>query len=221
VLNNDDHEVRGWSSLAQGECLSPLPVEDLPPLLVAGEHNRRNAACAAAAAIGIGCSQTAIERGLTSFQGLPQRLELVAEVDGRRFFSDSQATTPESTIAALHAVRGPCWLLAGGADKGSRFEPLAATIAQKACGAAFYGTVRDVMAAALRAESLNLRHTAIESMAEAFAWCWSNSQSGDAILLSPGCASLDQFRDWAHRGDCFVELVRGVNGLQNANRTST
>jgi len=211
VLNPHDDEVRSWASLVNGECLAVPPIERLPPLLVKGEHNRRNAACAAAAAAGIGCHASAVEQGLATFRGLPQRLEFVGEVQRRRFYSDSQATTPESTIAALETVEGPCWLLAGGADKGSEFGRLAAAISHRARGAAFYGTVRSKLAAALRAQSASVPHSTSELLSEAFAWCWRHSKAGDAILLSPACSSLDQFRDWADRGDCFLELVRTLD----------
>jgi UDP-N-acetylmuramoylalanine--D-glutamate ligase len=210
VLNPHDPQVAGWSALAHGECLLPPPLASLPPLLVPGEHNRQNAACAAAAASGVGCSPSSIEQALMTFRGLPQRLELVGEVAGRRFYSDSQATTPESTISALKTIVGPSWLIAGGADKGSQFTQLARAVASYACGAVFYGSVRDPLARTVRIEAPDTQHAVVESLPEAFAWCWQRSRPGDAVLLSPACASLDQFRDWAHRGACFVELVRGL-----------
>ena len=143
VLNTFDAEVASWLPLVRGRpigrwsparlCRSRTRVcgvrlDDLPPLPVPGEHNRINAACAAAAAAAAGCSASEIRRGLEAFRGLPQRLEWFAVIDGRRFYNDSTATTPESTIAALRSLDVPVWLLAGGKSKGFDFEPLAAEI---------------------------------------------------------------------------------------------
>jgi UDP-N-acetylmuramoylalanine--D-glutamate ligase len=134
VLNTHDAEVASWQPLVRGRCVPPVPLADIPPLSVPGEHNRINAACAAAAALEVGCDAEAVGRGLRAFRGLPQRLELFATVDGRRFYNDSTATTPESTISALRCLEEPVWLLAGGRSKGFDFGPLAAAIAARAKG---------------------------------------------------------------------------------------
>lgn len=221
VLNPLDPEVARWRPLVRGRLLPPLPLEgdrpempSLPPLLVPGQHNRHNAALAGAAAAAAGCDARAIRRGLETFAGLPQRLELLAQVGRRRFYNDSAATTPESTIAALQALSGPLWLLAGGSDKGADFEPLLAAIACRAAGVAFYGAVAPRLAAQLashlaaRAPAFRLHATA--TLAEALAWCWAQSAPGDAILLSPACASHDQFTNYQHRGQHFAELALGM-----------
>jgi UDP-N-acetylmuramoylalanine--D-glutamate ligase len=121
VLNAHDAEVGSWCDLVRGRLLGLPNDDEIPPLCVRGEHNRVNAACAAAAAMGIGCDRAAIARGLGSFRPLPQRLERVAVVDGRTFYNDSAATTPEATVAALEALDAPVWLVAGGHDKGCDF----------------------------------------------------------------------------------------------------
>ena len=89
-----------------------------------------------------GCGWEDVRRGLAGFRGLPQRLEWFAVIDGRRFYNDSTATTPESTIAALRSLDVPVWLLAGGKSKGFDFSPLAAEIVAHARGAAFFGSAR-------------------------------------------------------------------------------
>ena len=173
-----------------------------------GEHNRINAACAAAAARAIGCENGDIRRGLETFEGLPQRLERIAMIDGRRFYNDSTATTPESTIAALRSLDAPTWLLAGGKSKGFDFRPLAAEIVGHACGAAFFGSVRSELLEHVAALDAQFPSVAVETMQEALDWCWRRSRPGEAIVLSPACASTDQFRNFRERGQRFAELVQ-------------
>jgi UDP-N-acetylmuramoylalanine--D-glutamate ligase len=233
VLNVHDPEVATWGNKVSGRLL-PLPLlADLPPLPVPGEHNRVDAACAAAAALGAGCDFDVVQRGLQNYCALPQRLERVAVIDGRHFFNDSTATTPESTIAALQALDMPIWLMAGGKNKGFDFLPMANAIVRYAKGAVFFGacrkeiyeaTVRQLPARrsamqpsticeltipqSLGRKSSDFPCVTVETMAEALQWCRERAESGEAILLSPGCASTDQFRNFRERGERFVELVQ-------------
>ncbi len=215
VLNPYDAEVAGWEPLVRGKCLPPLPLEEIPPLAVPGRHNRINAACAAAAAREVGCALESVQRGLGEFTGLPDRLELAATVDGRSFYNDSAATTPESTIAAIEALaesNKPVWLLAGGKNKGADFSDLAAAVAEKAHGAAFFGSVGPLLHDWVSARAPELPCTTSETLDEAFAWCWQRSRPGDALLLSPACSSVDQFQNYRHRAERFVELVKTLAG---------
>jgi len=210
VLNVHDPEVDAWGDLVRGRRVALPPLEQIPTLCVPGKHNRINAACAAAAARGIGCDEQAIGRGLKSFRGLPQRLEWFAVLEGRRFYNDSTSTTPEATIAALESLQHPVWLLAGGRDKGVDFGELGAAVVGSARGAAFFGAVRDVLQGRVAAEDPKFPCNATEKLDQALAWCWQRSRPGEAIVLSPGCASGDQFRNFRHRGQRFVELVRAL-----------
>jgi len=207
VLNDSDVEVAGWRPLVRGRAVAPFPDAELPPLRVPGEHNRGNAACAAAAAAATGCDRRAIREALESFAALAQRLEPIGAVDRRRFYNDSSSTTPDSTIAALRSVAGPLWLLAGGHDKRSDFGRLIEAIVGRARGAAFYGAVRHALCRGAIACDARFSCTAVETMAEALAWCWRRSAPGDAIVLSPGCSSHDQFQNYRRRGERFDELV--------------
>lgn len=210
VLNGHDPELAAWEPLVRGRLL-PLPdLDQIPPLAVPGKHNRINAACAAAAARAAGCTWDAIRGSLVEFRGLPQRLEPAGSVAGRRFYNDSTSTTPESTIAALEALEGPLWLLAGGKDKGLDFGDLIAAVAQTVRGAAFFGSVRRVLRGWAAAENPQLPCTTTETLAEALRWCWESSQPGDAIVLSPACPSSDQYLNFRRRGQQFVELVRAL-----------
>ena len=207
VLNLDDAEVRRWAPLVRGRLLPAWADDRIPPLRTPGAHNRANAALAAAAVEGLGGDEDSICDALQRFGGLPQRMELMAMVDGRRFINDSAATTPESAIAALQALDAPGWLLAGGSDKGADFAPLVAAIAARARGAALFGAVAAALAQRVRAAAPQLPCCVAATLDEALAWCWRQSQPGDAIVLSPGCASLDQYVNYRARGEHFRTLV--------------
>jgi len=216
VLNTRDAEVVTWEPMVRGR-LVPLPELDaIPPLAVPGEHNRINAACAAAAAQAVGCPWESIRQGLAQFRALPQRLEPVGTVAGRQFYNDSTSTTPESTVAALRTLQGPVWLLAGGKDKGLDFGDLAAAVVEKARGAAFFGSVRQVLQGWATARNPQFPCTAVQTLAEALDWCWMQSRPGETIVLSPGAASGDQFRNFRQRGETFVELVRDLKGKMDS-----
>ncbi len=215
VLNTLDAEVASWSPLVRGREV-PLPeLDELPALPVPGRHNRVNAACAAAAATGAGCTADEIRRGLEEFRALPQRLEWFAVVEGRRFYNDSTATTPESTIAALRSLDVPIWLLAGGKNKGAELQPLAAEIVGRARGAAVYGAARRELLDQVVRRDRQFACAAVETLDEALRWCWSRSRPGEAVLLSPACASTDQFRNYRRRGEYFAELVRRLSNPLN------
>jgi UDP-N-acetylmuramoylalanine--D-glutamate ligase len=208
VLNASDAEVGTWAGMVRGR-LVPLAADGrIPPLAVPGEHNRINARLAAAAAMALGCSWEAVRDGLAGYQPLSQRLESLGVVAGRRVYNDSSATTPESTIAALESVEGRVWLLAGGAGKGSDFRPLVRQITRRAAGAALFGKVRELLCEGLAEEDPHFPCAAVETMAEALAWCWDRSRPGDAILLSPACSSHDQFQNFRQRGEQFAQRVQ-------------
>lgn len=211
----------GWAVLGASlaecwgiECqrtLLPLFDEDqLPNLKIPGKHNRMNAACAATVAQAAGCDDAAIATGLSAFTGLPHRLETIATVSGRRFINDTQATTPEATQAALAAIDGPCWLLCGGTNKGASFDPLAAAIVERCAGATCYGAVGPLLEEAIRRRDVRFKCARFERLNQSLAWCWERSLPGEVILLSPACASVDQYRDYRHRAEDFYDLVREI-----------
>ncbi len=207
VLNTFNPEVASWAEFVAGRLVALPDDQNIPPLRLPGEHNRLDARLATAAALAVGCTEDAIRKGLSGYRGLPQRLELFAVVDGRSFYNDSTATTPESTIAALEAIDEPVWLLAGGRNKGIDLSNMADSIAQNARGVAFFGTVRNELLEKTRNTAPHLPLVAAETLDEAVQWCWVHSRPGEAIVLSPGCASTDQFLHFRHRGARFVELV--------------
>lgn len=219
VLNTFDPLVASWGRCVQGRQVALPPLDAIPPLRIPGRHNRINAACAAAAAMAGGCSPEAIQKGLQSFGGLPQRLELFAVIEGRRFYNDSTSTTPESTIAAIESLDEPIWLIAGGRDKGFDFSHLVEAIANHTKGAAFFGSVAPSLQTQTASRRSNLPCAAVETMAEALQWCWRHSQAGDAIVLSPACSSHDQFRNFRERGERFTAMVSELVARPKASGT--
>lgn len=211
VLNEQDHELDAWGAAVRGKLVPNVDPQKIPPLRVPGGHNRANAACAASAARAVGGSWTAIEQALRDYEGLPHRLQWVGDLDGRTFYNDSMATTPESVIAALRAIDRPTWLLAGGKDKGADYRPLAAAVARHARGACFYGeTGEQLFALAMSTARDAGRLVELQRAADlptALQSLWQHSQPGEAVLLSPGCSSYDQFRDYRHRAEVFCAEI--------------
>jgi len=207
VLGVVGPQAAQWQAAVRGSLLPLAPEGDVPELTVLGTHNRANAVRAATAAGGVGCSRHAVRQGLESFLGLPGRLELTRTVAGRSLYNDTTSTTPDSTIAALTTLGGRTWLMAGGRGKGLDFSLMSDALVRYSLGAAFFGSVGNLLAEQVRARSKDYRCIVRETMAEALGWCWERSEGGDAILLSPGCASHDQFRNFRHRGRRFEELA--------------
>ena len=179
----------------------PLPAEPRIP----GAHNRENAAAATAAARALGVGDEAIAEALRTFPGVPHRLELVRELDGVRYVNDSKATNVAAALKALAAYeRDPVHLILGGSHKGEDFAPLAAAIGQNVQSVHVIGETADELAAAIpRAERAGDLAGALAAI---------RPHAGDVVLLSPACASYDQFRDFEERGEEFRRLVQNLSG---------
>jgi UDP-N-acetylmuramoylalanine--D-glutamate ligase len=172
-----------------------------------GAHNLLNAMAAVGAALALGIAPAIIEGALGGFKGLPHRLEPVGEKGGVAYIDDSKGTNVGAVVEALAAVRAPVVLIAGGVDKLGAYEPLRGPLAAKVKLLILIGAARARMNAALAGT------TAIEcvaTLAEAVALAARRTQAGDTVLLSPACASFDQFKDYAERGRIFQELVRAL-----------
>jgi UDP-N-acetylmuramoylalanine--D-glutamate ligase len=203
VLNPTDRELSAWRVPAHAKLLAPWPAARVPKLAVVGEHQRSNAALAAALAEALGATPADIEQALAEFVGLAHRHQLVGSVAGRQFIDDSKSTTPEATLAALAACRGPVWVLIGGIDKGLALEPLCRELANRAAGVACYGALGPALGETLATIGGACQMTVVKELTAALDWCLRRSRPGDTILLSPGAASLDQFRDFVHRAEVF------------------
>ena len=173
---------------------------------IRGEHNRENAAAATAAARAAGLPDEAIARGLLDFEGVPHRLELVRELRGVRFVNDSKATNPEAAERALSAYPPGVRLILGGSRKGASYAALAHEAGRRGVARAYLvGESADEIADALAAEGV--RFTYSGDLEQAVHDAFADAEAGDVVLLSPACASYDQFRDFEERGERFRELV--------------
>jgi UDP-N-acetylmuramoylalanine--D-glutamate ligase len=177
-------------------------------LRLRGRHNVENAMAAAAACLARGVEAQAVREGLRSFPGVAHRLEEVAARDGVSFVNDSKATNVTSTLVALEAYAGaPVHLILGGQGKGQDFTALAAGV-RRGCRAVYLiGEDAQAIAAALAGADVPLH--ASGSLERAVQQAGRAAVAGDVVLLSPACASFDQFEDFEARGDRFRELARG------------
>ncbi|MFG6488801.1 UDP-N-acetylmuramoyl-L-alanine--D-glutamate ligase [Roseateles sp. BYS78W] len=198
----------------KGDEDEPLVIQRLMPadaLRVRGRHNAANALAALALATAAGCELAPMLHGLREYRGEPHRVEPVGSIDGVEFYDDSKGTNVGATVAAisgLGADRAPAKLvlILGGDGKGQDFAPLAAGVQQHARAVALIGRDAPQIEAALASAGVPMqRHDTLEA---ATAWCLAQAQSGDSVLLSPACASLDMFRNYAHRAEVFVATVQ-------------
>jgi UDP-N-acetylmuramoylalanine--D-glutamate ligase len=180
-----------------------LAVADLP---LAGAHNAANALAACALALQAGVPLAALERGLRSFRGLPHRMQRVALRRGVEWLDDSKGTNVGATVAALNGLSKKAVLILGGEGKGQKFEPLAPAIRARARHVLLIGRDAALIEKAIAASDIPMERVA--SMEKAVVRASEIAAPGEAVLLSPACASFDMFRDYRHRGEVFAEAVR-------------
>ncbi len=172
---------------------------------IAGSHNAANALAALALGDAAGIAMPAMLEALRDFPGLPHRSQWVADVAGVRYIDDSKGTNVGATVAAIEGLPGTLVMIAGGDGKGQDFTPLATAFAGRVRAAVLIGRDAPALAAALDGVCAVQRCATLEEAVRAAAM---HAQSGDTVLLSPACASLDMFRDYAHRGAVFASAVR-------------
>lgn len=177
-------------------------------LPVAGLHNAANALAALALTRAIGLPTMPLMQALRRFHGLPHRVEFVAEIAGVRYYDDSKGTNVGATEAALKGMTQPVVLIAGGDGKGQDFGPLAAACVGKVRSAVLIGRDAPQIRAALAASGIKLIDA--ETMEAAVKLAAAEAQAGDAVLMSPACASLDMFKNYAHRAEVFITAVKGL-----------
>lgn len=180
---------------------------DALQLAVPGRHNRENAAAALTVARALGVPDEIALAALATFEALPHRLQKVGEHNAVAYYNDSKSTTPEAAITALRAIDAPLLVILGGYDKGSDLRPVAAEAARRARFAACIGKTGPGLAAAVQAAGGEAQ--VYPDLRAAVAACREKARPGDAVLLSPACASWDQFVDYRARGDQFARLARG------------
>jgi UDP-N-acetylmuramoylalanine--D-glutamate ligase len=192
-----EREGRLW--LAEGEE-ALFPVDELT---IAGLHNAANALAALALCRAVGLDYGKLLPALRTFKGLPHRVEKVTDVAGRTFYDDSKGTNVGATAAALRGFTVPVVLIAGGDGKGQDFSPLREAV-RNTRAVVQIGRDGPLIAAAINGACPVVR---AETMAEAIQRAYDLSQPGDAVLLSPACASWDMFRNYAHRSEVFIAAV--------------
>ena len=175
-----------------------------------GEHNAQNAAAAAALAARLGVARADIARGIISFPGLAHRQELVATVDGVRFVNDSKATNADATGRALSCYDGVIWI-AGGIAKAGGIESLGGLFA-RVRETLLVGRDAELFAATLQAHGAKYRIMGALEQAVPAALGSAKEAGVDTVLLSPACASFDQFSGFEARGVRFCELARALGG---------
>jgi UDP-N-acetylmuramoylalanine--D-glutamate ligase len=198
-------DVPGAASRIEFAADDPLPAEPLIP----GAHNRENAAAATAAARAAGAADDAIAEALKTFPGVEHRLELVRELGGVRFVNDSKATNVAAALRAVFAYEEPLRLILGGSLKGESFRQLADALPGRAASVVLIGEASDVLAHELdRAGVAYARRGDLEAAVRAAA---AAARPGDVVLLSPACASYDQYRNFEERGEHFRRVVDSLS----------
>lgn len=194
-----DNEQIYWN----GEPYVKRSVIKLP-----GQHNLENILAATAAAILSGCDKIAIESVLSSFTGVRHRMQFVTELEGRKFYNDSKATNTLATKSALAAFKVPTVLLAGGLDRGQSFEELRPYMTNIKVVVALGETAEKLVtfAASCGIETI----IRAEDVKDAVQKAYPLTEAGDIILLSPACASWDQYKSFEARGDQFIEAVMAL-----------
>jgi UDP-N-acetylmuramoylalanine--D-glutamate ligase len=204
---------------------APVPADELhlqrlmpaDALRIRGRHNAANALAALALATVIGCPLAPMLHGLREYRGEPHRVAFVASIGGVEAFDDSKGTNVGATVAALNGLGadkapGQLIVILGGDGKGQDFAPLAAPVSQHVRAAALIGKDAGTIEAALAPAGIALqRHATLEAAVD---WCFEVARAGDAVLLSPACASLAMFRNYAHRAEVFVAAVQARAAAQ-------
>ena len=181
-------------------------VDDLQIL---GAHNHENVMAACAMALVYGIRPGQITRSVKAFAGVAHRIEYVCEKDGVVYYNDSKGTNPDASIRAVRAMKRPTILIGGGYDKGSDYKPWIRAFDGKVKELVLIGATReairdDAVACGYEADRIIL----LDTFEEAVSRCMADAAPGDAVLLSPACASWGMFTDYEERGECFKKLVR-------------
>ncbi|MEI7430332.1 MAG: UDP-N-acetylmuramoyl-L-alanine--D-glutamate ligase [Betaproteobacteria bacterium] len=227
VLNRDDVRCAKWN--LAGRQVTSFGLSDAPSavdfglvsgnivrgnealialdkLKIVGLHNAANAMAALALCQAVDVAPERVLPALAAFTGLAHRVELVAEVKGVSYYDDSKGTNVGATLAAVQGMGRKVAIILGGEGKGQDFSPLKEALSQHARAVALIGRDTPLIEAAIEGCGVAVRRCS--DLADAVRWCAVQAQSGDAVLLSPACASFDMFRGYAHRAEVFINLVR-------------
>jgi UDP-N-acetylmuramoylalanine--D-glutamate ligase len=213
-LGMPEHEGE-WGLVAEGDkqwiAEGNQRLVDLRDIPVPGLHNAANAMAAFALCRAAGLPYPPLVEALRRFRGLPHRMDWVAEIGGVKFYDDSKGTNVGATLAALRGMPDPVVLIAGGDGKGQDFAPLAEAM-DKVRAVVLIGRDADRIRSALAASGVHLENAT--GMDEAVSTARTLARPGDAVLLSPACASFDMFRDYHHRAQVFIAAVQALEAQE-------
>ena len=185
-----------------GEEVYPLNL-----IKLSGMHNVENVMAAIIAARFCGCPQGSINACVAAFRGLPHRIEFAGEKNSVKFYDDSKGTNVGSVVRALDTFAQPVILLLGGRDKDGDFETLKPLLTTKTKNVILFGEAQNRIASLIGDDVPKLKEPRLRDAIET---AYKSAKPGDIVLLSPGCASFDEFRDYKERGDHFKEVVRNL-----------
>lgn len=212
-LNEPDDEHAYGLREVDGEtwlCCGSHDLMNIRDLKIAGLHNAANALAAIALCRGIGLEYAPIMQTLYNFKGLPHRVEWVAEIDEVDYYDDSKGTNVGATCAAIAGLPRKVVLIAGGDGKGQDFSPLKQPVAENARAVVLIGRDAKLIEDVLLETGVAMYHAV--DLPEAVNIAKKLAQTGDAVLLSPACASLDMFKNYVHRAEVFVAAVKRLEG---------
>jgi len=197
-------------------CLGKERLVALADLPIKGLHNAANVMAALALCASVGLPAARALTGLADFHGLPHRVESVCEIGGVLYVDDSKGTNVGATLAAIEGLGCPVAIVLGGEGKGQDFSPLLAALKQHGRAIALIG--RDAPSIGVAVAASGLPQKLCEDMDGAVAWLATQARPGDCVLLSPACASLDMYRNYAHRAEVFVAAVRRIAAERGGRR---
>jgi len=198
-----DYGLVNGSIVRGGEVLVALA-----DLQLSGLHNAANAMAALALCEAVGVAPQRLVEPLKTFRGLPHRVETVAEIGGVLYVDDSKGTNVGATLAAIEGMGRKVAIVLGGDGKGQDFSPLKAALAEHGRAVALIG--RDAAAIGMAIEGCGVPTVIVGDMEAAVRWLAARAEPGDCVLLSPACASLDMYRNYAHRAQAFIDAVGGL-----------
>ena len=190
-------------------CRGQEPIVAVHRLKLAGLHNAANAMAALALCEAVGVAPARLVEPLQSFAGLPHRVETVAEIGGVLYVDDSKGTNVGATLAAIEGMGRKVAIVLGGDGKGQDFSPLKPALEKHGRAVALIG--RDAAAIGMALEGSGVPTRILGDMEAAVRWLAAHAEAGDCVLLSPACASLDMYKNYAHRAQAFIDAVQGLS----------
>ena len=190
-------------------CRGKEKLVALADLKLSGLHNAANAMAALALCEAIGVAPARLIEPLKSFAGLAHRVETVAEIAGVLYVDDSKGTNVGATLAAIQGMGRKVAIVLGGDGKGQDFSPLKPALEKHGRAVALIG--RDAAAIGMALEGSGVPTRILGDMEAAVRWLAAQAESGDCVLLSPACASLDMYKNYAHRAQAFIDAVKGLS----------